>query len=254
VKKLRNDESTWDDAHRLFWAAVDESEPRTVAFVARLYDAGIRHMDETTLRPLLDDLRDYGLERDTLVVFTSDHGEAFLEHGRFLHDDLHGETLHVPLVLRFPGRVPAGTRVTAPARLLDVMPTILDLLGVPAPPGSPLQGRSLAALARGSPGAAEATDVVSEFSSTAHGRTYASLRRDGSTYIVDGGREAFFEDAEEQADHAAERAAEVTDFRAALARWRAACEPLAARLGPRGEPVAPRDENVRRLRALGYVN
>src|SRR6185369_13700653 len=103
-------------------------------------------MDERTLGPLLDRLETLGLADDTLVVFTSDHGEAFGEHGAYLHDDLYAGTLRVPLVMRFPGRVPAGRRVPDRVRLLDVMPTVLELLDVQAPSG--LQGRSLAPLLR----------------------------------------------------------------------------------------------------------
>src|SRR5262249_4455747 len=124
----------WEESHKRFWASVDRNDPADVTFVSRLYDAGIRRMDDTMLRPLLDRLDSLHLTRDTLVVFTSDHGEAFAEHGVFGHEDLYGETLRVPLVLRFPGRLPAGVRVPDRARLIDVMPTILDLLHIPAPP------------------------------------------------------------------------------------------------------------------------
>jgi arylsulfatase A-like enzyme len=251
VRRLRNDPTVWDEAHRIFWAAVDRDDPRTVRYVERLYDAGIRHMDTTMLAPLLDHLAALGLERDTLVVLTSDHGEAFLEHGIFLHDDLHRETLRVPLVLRFPGRLPAGTRVRRPARLVDLMPTILELLGVPAP--AALQGRSLAPLARGEAATDPPPEIVSEYSSTPSGRVYESLRQGGATYIVDGGAESLFEDPAEHQDRAAARPDAVAAARAALERWRAENRALAARLGPPGETIVPQDESVRRLRALGYV-
>src|SRR4029077_2808188 len=105
VKRIRQADPTWEDGHRLFWASVNAGAPRDVPFVERLYDAGIRHMDETTLATLLEQLDAFGEESDTLVVFTGDHGEAFGEHGRFLHDDLYAGTLRVPLILRFPGRL-----------------------------------------------------------------------------------------------------------------------------------------------------
>jgi arylsulfatase len=251
VRTLRNDPGAWADAHRRFWSAVDRDDPASVAFVARLYDAGILHMDATTLAPLLDHLAALGRERDTLVVFTADHGEAFLEHGRFLHDDLHAETLHVPLVLRLPGRLPAGRRVAEPVRLVDVMPTILDLLGVPGPPG--MQGRSLAALARGDADPGEAPAVASEFSSPAHGRVYEALRSGGRTYVVDGGRERLYLDPAERDDVAPREPALLATLRADLDAWHAACRARAATLGPPGDLVVPRDENVQRLRALGYV-
>jgi len=154
-------------------ASVDRTDPRTVHFIERLYDAGIRHMDEETLAPLLDLLDGLDLARDTLVVFTSDHGEAFLEHGRFLHDDLHDGTLRVPLILRLPGRLPAGRRVHTPGRLLDLMPTILDVLGVPAPAAA--QGRSLLPLLTDDRPDAAPDEVVSEHDNVALGRSFASV-------------------------------------------------------------------------------
>ena len=97
--------------------------------VIDLYVAGIRQMDADLAR-LLGHLEKLGRGGDTLVVVTSDHGEEFLEHGDVLHGRTqYDEVLRVPLVLRGPG-VPAALRVSEPASLVDVMPTILALLDV----------------------------------------------------------------------------------------------------------------------------
>ncbi|HJQ83450.1 MAG TPA: sulfatase, partial [Candidatus Binatia bacterium] len=254
VRRLRGGAGAgWEAGHRLFWAAVDPQSPGDTATVSRLYDAGIRHMDATTMAPLLDRLDALGLARDTLVVFLSDHGEAFAEHGRFLHDDLYGETLHVPLILRFPGRLTRGTRVPEPVRLVDVMPTILDLLGVPGPPA--MQGRSLAPLLRDA-AASRGDGVFSDYSNTRARRVFQSLRLGPLTYIVDGGREELFDtagDPREQRNLSLERPAVLADMRQRLGRAMSAWAPLAARLGPHGAGVAPSDETMRQLRALGYV-
>lgn len=94
---------------------------------------------------LLAGLRDLGLDDRTIVVFTSDHGEEFGEHGWIGHDEtLYDEVLHVPLILRAPGLVPAGVRVPQQASLVDLAPTLLELLGVPAPRNG--HGRSLVPL------------------------------------------------------------------------------------------------------------
>jgi arylsulfatase A-like enzyme len=91
---------------------------------------------------LLEGLHALGLDERTLVVFTSDHGEEFGEHGWKGHDEtLYEEVLHVPLILRAPGLVPVGVRVPHHASLVDLMPTLLELLGVAAP--RLLHGRSL---------------------------------------------------------------------------------------------------------------
>jgi len=244
-------EAAWEGISRRFWESVDRNDPRDLRFVERLYDAGIRRMDAETIRPLLDRLDQLGLARDTLVVFTSDHGEAFGEHGHFQHDDLYAGTLHVPLVLRWPGRLPAGLRIASRVRLIDVMPTILELLGVSAPPS--LQGQSLTPLLHDAYASPATEGAVSEYSD---GRLYESLRRGGLSYIVDGPEERLFDlvrDPAERQNVLATRPEEAAAMRAALERWRRNCRGLVPLLGPRGGTIAPSDETARRLRALGYM-
>ena len=243
--------AAWEGVSRRFWDSVDRSDPRDVRFVERLYDAGIRRMDTETIRPLLDRLDQLGLARDTLVVFTSDHGEAFGEHVQFQHEDLYAGTLHVPLVLRWPGRLPAGLRIASRVRLIDVMPTILELLGVSAPPS--LQGQSLTPLLHDAYASPATEGAVSEYSD---GRLYESLRRGGLSYIVDGPEERLFDlvrDPAERQNVLATRPEEAAAMRAALERWRRNCRALVPLLGPRGGTIAPSDETARRLRALGYM-
>jgi len=248
VDRLRTDGGGWENASATFWSSVDAKDPRAVRFVQHLYDAGIRAMDDTTIPALLDRLDARGLARDTLVVFTSDHGEAFGEHGRFVHDDVYEGTVHVPLILRFPAALPAGRRIRQQARILDVMPTILDLLGIPAPDG--VEGRSLVPLIGGVDDGER--PAPSEYGPGA----LLSFRRDGLTYMADASAEKLFdraEDGREDHDVAAARPADLASVRAEVGRWREECRRLAARFGPRGGTVAPDAETVRQLRALGYV-
>jgi arylsulfatase A-like enzyme len=251
--RLTGPERFSEERHKIFWDAVDRDNPADVGFVSRLYDAGIRRMDETMLRPLLERLDKLGVARDTLVVFTSDHGEAFGEHTLFGHDDLHSETVHVPLVLRFPGRLPSGARVAGRARLLDVMPTILDLLHVRAPAN--VQGESLVPRI-GAAAPAGDRDAVSEYDLPWKGDVYESVRRGNLSYAVHGTTERLFDvgtDPGEQHDVAAGRDEDVRALRAVLARWRGECKELAPRLGPDDTDVAPSPERVRQLKALGYL-
>jgi len=101
---------------------------------------------------LIGRLESTGRLDDTIVVVTADHGEEFFEHGKFQHaKSLYDEVLHVPLIVRFPGtdRIEPGSRDAIPARLADVLPTVLDLAGIDAPAG--LEGQSLVAAGRQRP-------------------------------------------------------------------------------------------------------
>jgi arylsulfatase A-like enzyme len=111
-----------------------------------LYDAEIAFTDQQLGR-LLDALRRLELEEDTLVIVAGDHGEGLGEHGHTLHGiNIYEEAVRVPLVLRLPGRIEAGLRVSGPVELVDLLPTVLELLDLP--PGGAEQGRSLAGLLR----------------------------------------------------------------------------------------------------------
>jgi len=115
--------------------------------VRAMYDSGIAHTDRGLLR-LLGALDELGIADRTIVVFTSDHGEALGEHGLAGHGDLYDHTVLVPLIVKLPGREAAGERIAHQVRSMDIVPTLLDLLRLPAP--APVTGRSLLPVIRGS--------------------------------------------------------------------------------------------------------
>lgn len=109
--------------------------------MAALYDAEIAFND-ASFGSLLAGLRELDLYDPTLIVLLSDHGEAFADHGSWQHGNtLYEELTSVPLVIRLPSGRGAGRVVGEPVRQIDVLPTLLDALGIAAPTG--LQGRSL---------------------------------------------------------------------------------------------------------------
>jgi arylsulfatase A-like enzyme len=121
--------------------------PAQINRLLQYYDGEIAFSDHEFGR-LLQTMRTMGLDQNTLLVVTSDHGEIFGEHGFWIHGaSLHDPEVHVPLIMRFPGRLPAGKAVDAVAQQIDIMPTILDLLGMPIP--DRVEGRSLLPLVRG---------------------------------------------------------------------------------------------------------
>jgi len=116
--------------------------PGQIRFLSDQYDAGIRELDDS-LRSLFDYFDQRGAWDDTIVVLVSDHGEEFGEHGQIGHQrTLYIEALRVPWILAAPGL--NHDVIDEPAGLIDVMPTLLDLLGMPFAhlPGRPLLNRS----------------------------------------------------------------------------------------------------------------
>lgn len=127
-----------------------------IAWLSDLYDAEVAANDRS-FGDLLDGLAARGLDRDTVVVFVSDHGEEFGEHGGLEHGrTLHGEQLHVPFVVHLPGRR-VSPRIGAQVDHLDFLPTVLAALGLDAPPGLP--GRNLLPWIEGSGGPAAPDDA-----------------------------------------------------------------------------------------------
>jgi arylsulfatase A-like enzyme len=94
-------------------------------------------------------LETYGLAEDTLLLFTSDHGDNLGSHGLFNKDVLYEESIRIPFILSKPGMLRAHTERTAIAQLIDVMPTLLELCGLDTP--GTVQGRSLVPALHGHP-------------------------------------------------------------------------------------------------------
>ncbi|HET8644947.1 MAG TPA: sulfatase-like hydrolase/transferase, partial [Vicinamibacteria bacterium] len=116
-----------------------EVTPADVDYLRGLYDAEVRMADYEVGR-VLEAIAQEGLAPDTLVVVTSDHGEAFLEQGAMVHGtSLQQEMLRVPLIVHLPGQSSAA-RVPQRVPTVDVLPTVLDALGLSVP--AQVQGRS----------------------------------------------------------------------------------------------------------------
>jgi len=216
------------------------------------YDAAIHHGDRY-VGAVLSVLDELALTDRTIVVFTSDHGEEFLEHGRCFHiTTLYREVLHVPLVVAGPniparrvtGLVPASVAIGA---------TLLDLVGVG---GDPLPGPSLAATLVGAPAHFDA--VISETDRSqrgGRGRGHVLAVTRGADKLIEWiteGRYEYFDlasDPGEQQPLSGDRP-EIRRLRESLAAW-AASHP--ARLVARPLP-SDADHGLRKeLRALGYI-
>ena len=129
-------------------------------YIIAQYDGALAYMD-ACIANIFATVEALGIEEDTLVVIDSDHGETLYDHECYFdHHGLYEPTLRIPLIFRFPGKVPAEKRFSDFSQLKDVMPTILDLMGTKT--GIEFDGRSLAPLMKGKPRAQEPEFYITE--------------------------------------------------------------------------------------------
>ncbi len=225
-----------------------------------LYDANLRWADEA-VGELVRMLSDAGLLNNTLLIVTSDHGEAFGEHGYIYHSfGVYDELLHAPLLIRFPRSGVSG-RVSGLAEAVDVTPTICDLLGVAYP--SSVQGLSMIPLMAG-----ESTDLHDYVYARALGVTPAYLVRskDHALMLYQGGtRRALFDLRDDPRQVVNVLDSEPAERDRLLSAFRRFADSQALKpydfIDPNAKPALPgprpraqiSDSTKRELRALGYV-
>jgi arylsulfatase A-like enzyme len=231
-----------------------------------MYDGGIVYTDHLLGR-IVDALQRRGTLDDTVLIVMSDHGELLGEHGAYGHGAaLYEPGIRVPLLVRYPGRVPAGARVETPISTVGVFATILDLLDL-EPPGPLHVSSLLPVISGGAPGgpviserhmtpvgvAPEDVDPMAD--SSARIRTY----RIGSWKLVETSKgETFLFDLDadpgEARDVTAANPTEVARLVDELATWRAALGlPEIAGERTYGEVPELDPEASERLKALGYL-
>lgn len=104
--------------------------PEDKQFLRKLYDSGVSGADDEA-GELLQLLKKLNIYENALVIVTSDHGEAFFEHGMDGHKNVFDECTRVPLMMKFPGGARAGSKFKATFPAVDLTPTILDILKIP---------------------------------------------------------------------------------------------------------------------------
>jgi len=223
-----------------------------LAHFTRLYDGNLAYVD-AQVGELRKALERRGLLEQTVVIVASDHGESFYEHRWLGHNQqVFEESTHVPLVLRFPGGTARGTRVRGLVDLLDLAPTVAELLGLPQDGGSgqPFAGRSLLPMVFGAPGK-PATVAITTGELRGHG-----LRHERFKYVrnVRWGTEQLYDlerDPLERETVAAAHPVRVAYYRQELFRrvFRSLSAPARA-----AGPAKLSPEQLENLRSLGYVN
>ncbi len=240
--------------HTDFEALSRIEDPAEVERVRSLYDGEIAYTDRE-IDALVRALSARGLLQDAVVAYTADHGEELRDHGSWHHGGtLHEEVIHVPFAVRAPGV--KGARVDQVVSLLDLAPTLLELLDVPAP--AAFQGRSLAGVMRGA--ALPDAPVYAETALTKQRHHLVSVREGRYKYVVEvpPGRDPEprilaerFYDLEQDPRETASRVDAPEAAR--LRRYALAYLARARREAQESRPVSLEPAALERLRALGYV-
>ena len=254
---------SWLEAHRagptFVWLHLydphepyEPPAPYAARYADRPYDGEVAWSDELVGR-LDAALVRLGLAGDTLLVVTSDHGEGLGDHGEAVHGFfVYESTLAVPLLMRGPG-IPAGVRLAVTARSVDLMPTVLDLMGVMPDASRRPSGRSLAAALRGGPAPPEEPTYAESLTPRLHfGWSDLRALREGRFKYIQAPRPELYDlgqDPREQHDLARADPAKAAALRSALDA-RLAGERVVAQSAA-AAAVPP--ELLEQLGALGYV-
>jgi arylsulfatase A-like enzyme len=238
----------FDGAHAPIEQAIKAGNiptPADWAHLRGLYDGELAYFDSQIQR-LFDSLAQRGIDKNTIVVLTADHGEAFWEHGVVFHGNLYQENIHIPMIVRGPGVKPGvlGNYTQA----IDLAPTLADLAGVPK--GKAWMGTSQAAPMRTGGNAAPQvvyTEYIDQRMVIDGATNLKLIINDGPVKLYDLAR-----DPGERTNLATSRPGDVKRLRALLdARYE-----RGRKLGQAAPAEAPRtlsNEEVEMLKELGYV-
>ncbi len=232
-----------------------EVDPRDVEHLAALYDAEIRFTD-FHLGKILNVLRNLGVYDDTILVITADHGEEFFEHGWLSHRrTLFDESIHIPLIMRYPSEISAGVVVEQMVRTVDIAPTILSLAQIPKPENfgtsslkAPHAERDLTGLIQNRSWG-EAPPVLSFGQlhtglSSARSEKFKVIQRNN-------GKPQFYDlekDPREQSRIKGSNSPELEALRKQLQAWK-----LVAHPSELAQPTELSQEQIKLLRSLGYM-
>jgi arylsulfatase A-like enzyme len=150
----------------------------------RVYYAMTANLDWNVGR-LTDALDKAGLKDDTIIVFTSDHGEMFGAHGRMKKNIFYEEAARIPFLISWPKKIPAGLKSNACMNTVDIMPTLLGLMNLPIPQS--VEGMNLSRQAMGQKGPEPEAALLMNTGACAiweDGHEWRALRDKKYTYAI----------------------------------------------------------------------
>lgn len=244
---------------RAWYTAVNQGRvtptAEEVAHLRRLYHGNLAYADRE-VGAIRQALQESGVWDKTVLVVTADHGEQLYEHGYVSHSaQVYEQSMHVPLIVRLPaGRGPRGTRTRELVDLLDISPTVTDVLlgGAGAAAAREFQGRSLLPLIAGAPG------KPAVLSRTVWERPVYALRDARYKLVYDSrtGEGRLFDleaDPGETRDVAGERPLRAGWYRQTLQHWLSGLAEGSARAAA-GGAERPTPEQCENLKSLGYTH
>jgi arylsulfatase A-like enzyme/Tfp pilus assembly protein PilF len=234
------------DAHTPY----DPPEPFRTRFRTSPYDGEIAYVDGQIGR-LIAAIEERGQLDRTLVSVIADHGEGLGDHGEAEHGMfLYESTLHVPWIVRLPGKDAAGTVVKTQVRVIDVMPTLAAIAGAAAPAG--IDGQSLVSTMHGTvPRDPPPSYAETYYPSWHFGWSELKSIRVGDWKYIEAPKSELYDmraDAHERRNLIEARGALVQGLSAELTRIQSGLGEAASAVAPQPDP-----ETLSRLRSLGYV-
>ena len=209
------------------------------------YDREIVFTDQSLRLLFTEGLND--LLKNTMVIFTADHGEALGNHGMITHNELYQTILHVPLLIRLPGEHSAGKRIKEPVMLVDIVPTLMDLLDLSGDVST--RGKNLSSLLI----SGEANDMEGRFRLAEYPRRQAYIF-DGVKLILNQGRRELY-DLKQDWYESDDLSGSMTEYQEMMIEKASQLqdEAYGFEAGARDTLPEVKPEMIEELKALGYV-
>lgn len=189
-----------NDPHADEWARLSPQERDSLTEWMRVYYAMTANLDDNMGR-LMAAIREMGLDDNSIVIFTSDHGELFGAHGRRAKNIFYEEAVRVPFLIRWQGQLAEGAKRDFVFNTVDIMPSLLSLMGLPIP--EEVEGTDLSACIRGEADTQEGALMMCTGPTAVFGDgnewrayrtkqyTYAVFKADGLELLFDNRRDPY---------------------------------------------------------------
>lgn len=183
-----------DDPHADNWAKLSEEERSQLTEWMRIYYAMAANLDDNIGR-LMKAIKDMGLDENSIIVFTSDHGELFGAHGRRAKNIFYEEAVRVPFLIKWKGKLAENVKRDFIINTVDIMPSLLSMMGLPVPEET--EGTDLSACITGEADTEEGALMMCTGPTAIFGDgnewrayrtkqyTYAIFKSDGQEFLFD---------------------------------------------------------------------